>query len=141
MGSVWLGVCISEVVTAPDVEHAGVYACASAMLAVEAGPVWLMPSVGAEVSPDLGNGGAIASITVERAALFGARVAGDLIVTLVHDQHGLDWDSATLTYGVGAGVTVTITDTVTLSPALYGYRTFGVDGWTAAPTLTASFAL
>jgi hypothetical protein len=134
----WLSVGGSEVVTVPDVEHAGFYATASVMLSVETGPVWLIPSLGVEVSPDLGNGGATASLTVERAALFGERVAGDVILSLIHDQHALEWDGATLSYGVGAGVSITV-GSVVLSPALYVYRTVDVDGWTAAPTVTLAF--
>src|SRR5688572_33170350 len=77
-GDVWLGLGVSEVATVPDVEHAGVYAFGCVTLPLEAGPVWIIPGVGAEYSPDLARGGATASLTVERAGVIGEDVAAHL---------------------------------------------------------------
>jgi hypothetical protein len=138
-GDVWLGLGVSEVATIPDVEHAGVYAFGCVTLPLEAGPVWIIPGLGAEYSPDLERGGATASLTVERTGVIGENVAADLIASFIHDQGG-SWSGATFSYGLGVGASITI-GSIVVSPALYAYRTIDYDGWTAAPTLTVSFAL
>ena len=91
---VWLGLGVSEVVTAPDVEHAGVYAFGCLTLPLQAGPVWIIPGLGAEYSPDLERGGSTASLTVERTGVIGDNVAADLIASFIHDQ-GRSWSDAT----------------------------------------------
>lgn len=138
-GDVWLGFGVSEVATVPDLEHAGVYLFSCVTLPLEAGPVWIIPGVGAEYSPDLERGGATASLTVERAGVIGDNVAADLILSFIHDQ-GSSWSGATFSYGLGVGLSITL-GSLALSPSLYAYRTIDYDGWTAAPTLTLSFAL
>ena len=136
----WLNLGASEVRTLPGGEHYGVYAYVAVTFPfdVHAQELYLIPGFGFELTPEHERGGLVGYLTLER--VLSARVAGDLILTLVHDQHRLDWDDAVFSLGVGLGVSVTVGKLV-LSPSCSVYRTIGSPDWSVAPVLNVAFEL
>jgi hypothetical protein len=136
----WWNVGVSEVVLLPEPQHYAAYGYVAVTLPIPTGwhELYVIPGLGFEVAPEVSRGGGLAALTFER--MLGTRVAGDLIVSLVHDQERLDFDGALFSLGLGAGVSIAVGD-FSLSPSCYVYRVLGSPDWSFAPTLNLAHLL
>ena len=137
----WANLGVSEIVLLPDPAHYAVYVYAAVTLPIPT--TWhdwyVIPGLALEVAPEVSRGGLVASVTLEH--MLGARVAGDLIASFVHDQTDLDLDTALVSLGLGAGVSIAVGD-FSLSPSCSVYRVIagGAGAWSLAPTLNLAHA-
>jgi hypothetical protein len=135
----WLNLGASEVLVIPDVAHYAVYGYVAVTLPFDMHwhGVYLIPGLGFELAPEVGHGGLVGYLTAERS--LSASVAGDLILTVTHDQPGLAFEEATFAVGVGLGVSIAL-GSVVLSPSTSVYRSIDAPAWSLAPTLNLAHA-
>jgi hypothetical protein len=137
----WANLGVSEIVLLPDPAHYAVYVYAAVTLPIATSwhEWYVIPGLAFEIAPEVARGGLVGSVTLEH--LLSARVAGDVIVSLVHDQTDLDFDTALFSLGLGAGVSIAVGD-FSLSPSCSVYRVIagGAGDWSLAPTLNLAHA-
>jgi hypothetical protein len=136
----WINLGASEILLLPDVEHYAVYGYVAVTLPinVEWQELYVIPGLGFEIAPEVERGGFTGYLTLERA--LSPRVAGDLLLVVVHDQERLDGDSAVFSFGVGLGVSIALGE-LSLSPSISAYRPFDASDWSLAPTMNVSHSL
>jgi len=130
----WWNLGVSEILLLPHPQHYAVYAYVGVTLPIATGwhELYVIPGLMFELAPEVSRGGGVATLTFERAV--SARVAADLIVSLVHDQPGLAFDESLFSFGLGAGVSIAVGEW-SLSPSCSFYRVLDSPDWSVAPTL------
>lgn len=119
-------------------QHVGAYSYLALSLAIPTDRATLVPSLGAEWSPELGAWGFVASLTADFPA--GTRLGIDVTASLAHDQLGSQWADATYAAGIGGGVSVFL-GPWTVSPSINVFTGLNVSGWTIVPTINLSHSL
>jgi hypothetical protein len=134
-----LGAGVSESLVLPDATHYAVYGYAGGTLSFALDDAWyLAPSLYLEVAPEVGRGGGLATLTLSRS--LGGWGTGDVIASLAHDQHHLDFGGALFSVGLGAGVSIVV-DSLVVSPSMSVFRVVDDPSWTLTPALTLGYLL
>ncbi len=132
-----VNVGVLEIAALPGAQHLGVYPYLAASIVFANDVAVLIPSLGIECSPELGAWGLVGAFTADFPV--GKIVGIDLVLTLVHDQLGLEFDDAAFYLGLGAGASF-LWDEWTLSPSVSVFRGLNVDGWSLVPAFNLARA-
>ncbi len=129
---------VLEVAGLPGPTHLGLYPNVAVSLAVPAGPLTVIPSLGVEWAPELGRGGLVATVTADWA--LNSRVGLDLQLALIHDMPGLDFGRSELFGGGGVGCSLFF-GRLAVSPFVALFVGLGSGGLSLVPGLNLAWTL
>jgi hypothetical protein len=129
---------VLEVAGLPGPVHVGLYPNVAVSVAVPAGPVTLIPSLGLEWAPALGRGGFVAVVTADWA--LHPRVGLDVMLALIHDMPGLAFARSDLFAGGGVGCSLFF-GRLTVSPFVALFAGLVTPGLSLVPGVNLAWTL
>lgn len=118
--------------------HTGLYVFGGLSADFAAGPLFLTPWLGAEVSPDAERWGFVFSLNLDLP--ISETVGIDLLLSTVHDQAGARWAEASFYQGFGLGVSIAA-DPFVVSPALLWFVGLDAPSHGLSPAVNVALAL
>lgn len=129
---------VLEVAGLPGPVHVGLYPNVAVSVAVPAGPVTLIPSLGVEWAPELGRGGFVAVVTADLA--LNTRVGLDVELALIQDMPGLAFAKSDLFAGGGVGCSLFF-GRLTVSPFVAFFLGLVTPGLSLVPGVNVAWTL